>query len=156
MKFHIKDEDGKAYTVEEVIEKETQDEEIETETEVTPDLQDDDALGLTEDEITALKSLAKVAPKLLELLSVEEKEHEDNPELLDEDEEEIEEDEDEEMIDDEDFEEEKEEVIETKSHDSKKSFGAIESHKTSVDDSMDDDISSVWANRYNKHLGGSN
>lgn len=157
MKFRIIDEDGREHTVEEVIEKETTDTEVETEVETK-----DEAI-FSDDEIQALKSLAQSAPKLLELLAVEKEEHKENPELLDEDEEADIEDEDEEddevldedeeeMVEDED---EEEEVIDTckgKSRDSKRSYGSIERHKKSVDDSMTDDISSAWAKRY----GGKN
>lgn len=151
MKFHIKDEDGKDYTVEEIIERETTDE-----------IPEDDVLRnnpettnetLTSDEIKALKSLAQVAPKLLELLDIEEKEHEENPDLVDSDEDE----EDKEEItdeDEEDLDNDKEEIIDTceeekmSTHDSKSSVGAIENSKKSVDDSCVDDIATAWAKRY--------
>lgn len=152
MKFRIKDEDGNDYTVEEVIEKETTDAEEEMEVETK------DSDSLTPEEITALKSLAANAAKILELLTVEEKEHEENPELVDEDEEEdedeiMDEDEDEDdLVDDED-----EEVIETEerkiTNDSKKSYGSIERKKKRHLDSMVDHVSEAWTKRYN---GGRN
>ena len=144
-KFRITDEDGKDYTVEEMIEEKTNDDEpAET------------VAALTDDEIKTLRSLIKNAPKLLELLAVEEKEHKENPELIDEDK-----DDDDEIIDDadedeEEIDEDEEEVIETKDcgtmprHDSKKSFGSIEKKTKQLDDSLNnEDIDVAWAKRYN-------
>lgn len=140
MKFRIKDEDGSEYTVEEMIEEKTTDDA-------------EEILTLTEDEIKALKTLAASASQLLNLLTVETKEHEavsDEDEIEEEkevieDEDEIEE---EETIEDED-EDEEEEILETKSYDSKKSFGSIERNSKKVDDSLTDSISEAWTKRYN-------
>lgn len=104
-----------------------------------------DAETLTDEEIAALKGLAKVADKLIAMLGTSDS-------CSDEDEEE----EEEEMHDEEEKEEEEEEVVDTdeetstKSCDSKKSFGAIE-RKTTAEDSLDDsamDIDAAWAKRY--------
>ena len=129
-KYIFKDEDGCKLEVEE----------LDEETEVI-DEENVDEVVLNKDEIIALKKLAPVVDKLVDLLKVEEKEHEGMTE--DEDEEEVEE----EITHDED----EEEVIETctKAHDSKKSFGALEK-KQKIDDSADlvDEISNAWAKRY--------
>lgn len=146
MKFHIKDEDGKDYTVEEIIEKETQDEDIEEKTETV------EKMELSDEEIKALKSLAAVSDKLIALVS-EQTTDEDTTE-------EIEEDEDEDIIEDEDENEDedmKETVITTKSCDSKKSFGSLEKSKKVIDDSLADDISAKWQERYKRsEKNGSN
>lgn len=146
MKFHIKDEDGKDYTVEEIIEKETQDEDIEEKTETV------EKIELSDEEIKALKSLAAVSDKLIALVS-EQTTDEDTTE-------EIEEDEDEDIIENEDENEDedmKETVITTKSCDSKKSFGSLEKSKKVIDDSLADDISAKWQERYKRsEKNGSN
>lgn len=127
-KYIFKDEDGCKLEVEEHDE----------ETEVIEEEKVDEVV-LNKEEIVALKKLAPVVDKLVDLLKVEEKEHE----AIAEDEEEVEE----EITCDED----EEEVIETctKAHDSKKSFGALEK-KQKIDDSADlvDEISNAWAKRY--------
>ena len=128
MKFFIKDEEtGKDYSVEEIIEEKSAEDEI-PETEET----------LSKEDIVALKSLASVADKLIELV----KEDVDVDKDIDKD------------IDDEDEDEDdKEDVVDTdeekmKAHDSRKSFGSIETRKT-VDDSIEeDDVSAAWAKRY--------
>ena len=137
MKYRVKDVDGNAYEVEEMIEKDSEKNDAETKTD------NNDANALSDDEISALKSLAAVAPKILDLLKVEEEEHTENTDLIDED---TDEDKDDETMDD--------EVVETSeenkkpAHDSKRSFGAIEK-KTVVNDSVeDDDIAKAWAKRY--------
>ena len=116
-KYIFKDEDGCKLEVEE----------LDEETEVI-DEENVDEVVLTKEEIIALKKLAPVVDKLVDLLKVEEKEQE-------------------EITHDED----EEEVIETctKAHDSKKSFGALEK-KQKIDDSADlvDEISNAWAKRY--------
>ena len=146
MKFHIKDEDGKDYTVEEIIEKETQDEDIEEKTETV------EKMELSDEEIKALKSLAAVSDKLIALVS-EQTTDEDTTEEVEEDE-----DEDEDIIEDEDEDEDmKETVITTKSCDSKKSFGSLEKSKKVIDDSLADDISAKWQERYKRsEKNGSN
>lgn len=144
-KFIINDEDGKQFEITE----ETADEDVKTETE------DDE--GLTPDEIAALKELAKHSGDLIELLEVEKKEHEatsdeDIDETVDSDEEKVNSDEEEtkdcDMTEDED-----EEVIETKTGDSKKSVGAIAKKTKTVSDSLDNrevEIADAWAKRYSK------
>ena len=145
MKFFITDEDDKTYTVEEVEEKADD-----------CDMKDDDepsseSASLTSDEISALKSLAANADKLMALLSIEKDEHagEEEAEALDSDEE-----------IDEDEEIQKEEVIDTdeeaeklvkKACDSKSSVGKIESKPTKANDSNEDNqtqIAQAWAKRY--------
>lgn len=133
-KYLVKDEDeGLVVTeLDEEPEKKTEDEDIEEE------VHDDDAL--TPEEISALKSLAAVAPDLVAL--VEKSKTSDEEEIVDEDEE-IE---DEEALLDED---EEEEVIETgKAHDSKKSFGAIQRKSKPKDSLEDDEVATAWAKRY--------
>lgn len=133
MKFHVKDDDGKDYIVEELEEEKV----IPSET-----VEDDEDETLSAEEIKSLRELLTVAPRLMDLLKEEHKEHaEDEDE--DEDEEEIIEDDDEEI-------EKKEEILETKSHDSKKAYGSIEKIKKAyVDDSLTDSVSDAWAKRYN-------
>ena len=138
-KYLVKDEDeGLVVTeLDEEPEKKTEDEDIEEE------VHDDDAL--TPEEISALKSLAAVAPDLVALVektkaSDEDEEIDDEEELEDEDE-----DEDEDALLDED----EEEVIETgKAHDSKKSFGAIQRKSKPKDSLEDDEVANAWAKRY--------
>lgn len=128
-KYYVKDEDGERFEVEEL-------------TETPEKMHDDDAL--TEDEISALKQLAAVAPKLIALVSETHDEDEDDEmhkktETEDEDEEEITE----EVID---TDEEEEKMTR---RDSKKSFGAIEKKKKAKD-STDNahEIEIAWAKRY--------
>lgn len=142
MKFRIKDNDGSEYTVEEMIEEKTTDDA-------------EEMTALTEDEIRALKALAASASQILELLNVEKKEHEavsDEEEMEEEKEEEVVEDEDEDeeeaILDEDEDEEKEEEILETKSYDSKKSFGSIERKTQKVDDSLTDSISEAWTKRY--------
>lgn len=135
-KYLVKDEDeGLVVTeLDEESEKKTEDEDIEEE------VHDDDAL--TPEEISALKSLAAVAPDLVAL--VEKSKTSDEDEEIDDDDEEVE-DEDEEALLDED----EEEVIETgKAHDSKKSFGAIQRKSKPKDSLEDDEVANAWAKRY--------
>lgn len=143
MKFKIKDEDGRNYEIEEI---ETNDDDV---TEISEIETVEEKEELTPEDISTLKKLIEVAPKLIKLLAVEEKEHAENPELVDED---MVEDEEEEMaeVEDEDEEEEKEEILETKTHDSKKSIGSLESKKvTKLDDSLDCcSVEKAWAKRY--------
>ena len=143
MKFKIKDEDGRNYEIEEI---ETNDDDI---TEVSEIEAVEEKEELTPEDISTLKKLIEAAPKLIKLLAVEEKEHAENPELVDED---MVEDEEEEIaeVEDEDEEEEKEEILETKTHDSKRSIGSLESKKaTKLDDSLDCcSVEKAWAKRY--------
>lgn len=127
-RFKIKDEDNREYIVEEV-----EDEEIEIETK-----ENDNALS--DEEIAALKMLAKSASELLKLLKTEEEEHEAvEDEEIDEDKDEY-------------IEEEKdEEVVDTmKGHDSKSSYGSLEKETRVTDTQIDTDleIAEAWAKRY--------
>ena len=81
--------------------------------------------ALTADEIAALKKLAEVADRLIATVETAE----------------------EEPIADEEPEEETEEVIETKTNDSMRSFGAIERKKV-VDETIDNDVDDAWTKRY--------
>ena len=135
-KFIIKDEEGQQFEVTET------DEELPEEPSKESMVHDDESL--TPDEIAALKELAKRSADLIKLLAVEEKEHEA---VGDEDE-----GSDESDINDEDVDKKEEEVIETKSTDSKKSVGSIE--KTKANDSANFDkeieIADAWSKRFNK------
>ena len=94
---------------------------------------------LTKEEIAALKRLAAVADRLLSTVKAED----EDPETLDD------EDEEKDIADEEVTEEKKEEVVDTtKTRDSRKSFGAIEKRKATVDDSLNTDIDNAWAKRY--------
>ena len=127
-KFYVRDADGEEYEVEEI--NECHDDETMEATET----------ALTADEIAALKRLAGVADKLLATLETSDEETQDPDETLkDEDVGEEEKMEDEEKT---------EEVIETKTCDSRRSFGAIEKRKAVVDDSLNTDIDDAWAKRY--------
>ena len=118
------------YEVTEVEETEQPDSNVET---------NDDASELTADEITALKSLAAAAPKIMAMI--------EKTETTDEDEEGLE------TCDadpEEDVNDNEETIVETEkkpTHDSKRSFGANEK-KPTVDDSVEDEISAAWAKRY--------
>lgn len=134
MKIVVKDEEGKTYTVEELIEKEAEKPAEEPKKDEVP-------AALSDDEVASLKKLAACADKLVALLDVEKDEHEEQPDVTDE-EDDGEKDEDEEL---------KDEVIETDKmrKDSKSSFGSIEKKKAAkVDDSLEDDVSAAWAKRY--------
>ena len=130
-KFIIKDEEGQQFEVTET------DEELPEESSEETEMHDDESF--TSDEIAALKELAKRSADLLKLLAVEEDEHEAVG------------DEDDLDIDDEDV-DEKEEVIETKSTDSKKSVGSIEKTraKDSANFNKEIEIANAWSKRFNK------
>ena len=132
-KFFVRDADGEEYEVEEI--KECHDDDVieeVSETEEQPE-------ALTKEEIVALKRLAAVADRLLSTVNTED----EDPETLDD------EDEEKDIGDEEVTEEKKEEVIDTtKTRDSRKSFGAIEKRKATVDDSLNTDIDDAWAKRY--------
>lgn len=138
-KFIIKDEDGKEF---EITEKDVKDEDEEVKDEDI-DIKDDETL--MPEEIAALKELAKHSAEIIALLSAKKDSQEEK--VLDEDEE-IKDEDEEEIIIDED-ESKKEEVIDTKSCDSKRSVGSLE-RKTYTNDSVDKDleISNAWSNRY--------
>ena len=132
-KFFVRDADGEEYEVEEI--KECHDdaviEEV-SETEEQPE-------ALTNEEIAALKRLAAVADRLFSTVNTED----EDPEMIDD------EDEEKDIADEEVTEEKKEEVVDTtKTRDSRKSFGAIEKRKATVDDSLNTDIDDAWAKRY--------
>jgi hypothetical protein len=132
-KFFVRDADGEEYEVEEI--KECHDDDVieeVSETEEQPE-------ALTNEEIAALKRLAAVADRLLSTVKAED----EDPETLDD------EDEEKDIGDEEVTEEKKEEVVDTtKTRDSRKSFGAIEKRKATVDDSLNTDIDDAWAKRY--------
>lgn len=132
-KFFVRDADGEEYEVEEI--KECHDDDVieeVSETEEQPE-------ALTNEEIAALKRLAAVADRLLSMAKAED----EDPETLDD------EDEEKDIGDEEVTEEKKEEVVDTtKTRDSRKSFGAIEKRKATVDDSLNTDIDDAWAKRY--------
>lgn len=148
MKFRIKDEDGNQYIVEEDKRDDIIDSDediVEESVEAIEKVDDADETALTSDEITALKQLAAIAPKLMAMV---------NGEVTDADEdieEDVESESTEEIIDtDETLEEEKDKELTT---DSAKSFGSIEKRaKRSVDDSLNDDISAAWQKRLNGGL----
>ena len=131
-KYRIIDEDGDRYEVEEV-----ETEEVKTPETCEDPVKDDDSV-LSDEEIRALKRLAGVADKLVNLVAEAQATDEDT-------------DEDEEMI-----EEDKEEIIDTDEEelkkptcDSKKSFGAIEKPVKTTDSlDADLDIAAAWAKRY--------
>lgn len=131
-KFIIKDEEGQQFEVTET------DEELPEESSEESEMHDDESF--TSDEIAALKELARRSADLLKLLAVEEEEHEavgDEDEDLD--------------VDDEDV-DKKEEVIETKSTDSRKSVGSIEKTraKDSTNFNKEIEIANAWSKRFNK------
>lgn len=130
-KFIIKDEEGQQFEVTET------DEELPEESSEETEMHDDESF--TSDEIAALKELARRSADLLKLLAVEEEEHEAVG------------DEDDLDIDDEDV-DEKEEVIETKSTDSRKSVGSIEKTraKDSTNFNKEIEIANAWSKRFNK------
>ena len=131
-KYHVVDDDGSTYQVEEF------DDDV---------VEEQDVNTLSDDEIEALKRLASVVDKLLAKLDDEDNMEENNLE-----DEEVEEEEEEKVVDTEkelDDEDEDEEDKKT-THDSKKSFGSLESKKkTKVEDtSLVDEVSDAWSKRY--------
>lgn len=129
-KYHVVDDDGSAYQVEEF------DDDV---------IEEQDVNTLSDDEIAVLKRLASVADKLLAKLNDEDNMEENN---LDDEEEEEEEKvvDTEEDLDDEDEDEEDKKTT----HDSKKSFGSLESKKKAKveDTSLVDEVSDAWSKRY--------
>ncbi len=141
-KYHVIDDDGSEYQVEELDE------------ELIEEVKNDEPTvnALSAEEIEALKKLAGVADKLLAIIEAKDSDNgieENNLVKKDEDNEELEdEDEDEKVIDtDEDLEDEEEK---NPVYDSKKSFGSLESKKKAkvVDNSLTDEVSDAWAKRY--------
>lgn len=137
MKFHVKDEDGKKYEVEEIEEKTI----AEDDDPIPATTEDDDSPSLTSEEIVALKSLAAIAGDIAALVKGRAETDDEDETLDDEDEDE----------------EEEEEVIETddcatsgmkKVGDAKKSIGKIEK-RAQVNDSIEEDaVAAAWAKRY--------
>lgn len=136
MKFNVKDEDGKQFEVEEVVEDETAAGSLPAQSE--PALKSDSEL--LPEEVQSLKKLAAVADKLVELISSA------NPAetgVADEDNDE----------DDEDEDKNNEHVVSTNdsaAHDSNinRSIGANEPAKTTVNDSEEDVVANAWSKRY--------
>lgn len=134
MKYRVKDGD-ETYEIEEI-------EEIEEEPK-EHDMTDDDTSSLSEDEIMALKKLAAVADKLVDLAATADA---GTTNATDEDEDEdVDVDEDNDEDDDDDV------VVDTRRrHDSKKSFGSLEKRKKKpTADSVEvDEVADAWAKRY--------
>ena len=128
-KYHVVDDDGSTYQVEEF------DDDV---------VEEQDVNTLSDDEIEALKRLASVADKLLAKLDDEDNMAENN---LEDEEEEVEEEKEEKVVDTEEDEDEEDKKT---THDSKKSFGSLESKKkTKVEDtSLVDEVSDAWSKRY--------
>lgn len=150
-KLYVRDEHGTEYEVEEI--EKTEDEAPVEETEVKEEVKDE---SLTEEEIVALKKLASVADKLVEMCATKDecKDEDEDKECEDEEPDvDVEKDVDVSVEAEDEDEEEIEEVIDTdtKAHDSKKSFGAIE-RKSKTADSMNKEleIEDAWSKRYNK------
>ena len=122
-----------------------------TETVETKEIKDENAL--TDEEIAALKGLAAISADLIKLINEkkesvgDEDEDKDKERLSDDDDDE---DDEETLCDDDD--DDDDEVVDTdmmKSHDSKRSVGAI-ARKSKNHDSIDEanDIESAWMKRY--------
>ena len=132
-KYYIKDDEDEYEVIEEdVVEEEP--------------VVEDEAEGLSDEEIMALKQLASVADQLIALIQAKEEPVEDEEigeeEIVDADED---------IVEDEDefVEEKEEEVIDTCKKDSKRSFGALEKRrKLDSDPSLVDEVSEAWAKRY--------
>ena len=146
--FHIKDEDGQDYMVEEV-----EATPVDEDTDIIPS-EAQDAEPLTDEEISALKSLAAKANEILALLGTHDSE-EGEEEMHDEDEEEEEvtdEEEEEEKVDDAEEEvKEEEEVIDTDKM--KDSFGATVKRRKTKDSSKEAreiEIAKAWEKRYSE------
>lgn len=124
-KFHVKDDEGNEYVVEE---------QGTSSSELTPS-----QLELSQDDIVSLKKLALMADKLLALCE----QQDDGEEIPEKDpEEQIEQDSKEQ--------ETKEEVVNTdKVGDSKASFGSIQKKKKTQDSvDIEESIAQAWAKRY--------
>ena len=132
-KFIIKDEDGSTYEVTETSDEET------VEPSAPEEIHDDE--GLTSEEIALLKKLAAHADEIIASFS---KTTDEEPEVLEDDGEDLEAGE---VVD----EDPDEEVLDTKSTDSKKSFGSLEKRKAKDSISLDDkeqEIAKAWADRF--------
>lgn len=143
-KYRIKDADGCEYEVKELT---TVDEDMDEENDVDVDVKTENE-ELTPEDIAALKKLAAIAPQLVELIEKPAAKTTDKDVDADVDKDE----EDDVDVDIDTDEDEDEEVVDTCGkklrHDSKKSFGAIEREKKTVDDSLTDDVAAAWAKRY--------
>lgn len=134
-KYHVTDEDGSKYTIEEELDEVVEDEVVE-------EIEQSDDSSLTADEISALKRLAAAADKLLSKVEMSDEDPEEI-EVEDEDEE-IESEEKEEILDtDEEMEE-----IKSKTIDSKSSFGAINTRKAKDSTVEATSIEDAWQKRY--------
>lgn len=133
MKFKIHDEDGSTFEIEEI----KDDEIVETDP-VDEPIVDENVNALTPEEVSALKALAAVADKLMAIIPAEK-----TDEVVEE-----------EVVEDADpvvtEEETEEEVIDTKSCDSKKSFGSVEKKVKDAKTSIS--VEDAWQKRY----GGGN
>lgn len=139
MKVIVKDKDGKTFAVEELKKDEFEEELFEDELEEIVEKEKveepaKDAEGLLPEELAALKRLAAVADKLINLVDIETEEHGTLDEDIEEDE--VEED------------EEKEEILDTKRRDSKASFGAIEKAAKVQAEDVSTEIDQAWSKRY--------
>lgn len=129
-KYLIKDEDNAIYEITEL--------EKDAEVETPEETKKDDALELTQEEIIVLKKLIPHVNEILALLNVEK-----TDDVVDEDKTQ------EQIVD---TEEEKEQL-----KDSVKSSAVSNKVKDSyIEDSINDDISSVWSKRYNMYRKGEN
>lgn len=137
-KYKILDEDGNVMTIEE--------EEDIKEKDACAGQVNDDEMSLTSDEISALKSLAGVADKLMALINKDVADK-DAEEKSDDEEKIKDEDEDEEIVD---TDEDVEEAIVKKTTDSRRSVGAIEKRQKAADSAFDkeNEIAQAWAKRY--------
>lgn len=129
MKFFIKDEDGKQYEVEEVVEE-------------TNTVEDEETLSV--EDISALKKLASVADKLVALATTTDSD-------ADEDIDNENDDDDLRDSDDDDDNDEKVVTTDSKSKDAKRSVGAIEKKSKIADSSLNEnyEIEQAWAKRFN-------
>lgn len=141
-KYKILDEDGNVMTIEEedIKEKDACAEQV-----------NDDEMSLTSDEITALKSLAGVADKLMAILdndvTDDDEEVEKKSQVVKKESYDDEEETNEEIVD---TDEDVEEAIVKKTTDSRHSVGAIERRQKTIDSAFDkeDEIAQAWAKRY--------
>lgn len=144
--YHISDEEGNKFDVEEVSAREMDTDEEEFSEEEFHDGED----TLTPDEISALKSLAAAAPQLLGLLQTHDSDEDEDDETHDEDEEESDitdedEDEDERVVDTDEDEDDKKGV--------KDSFGSVRKKSKTKDSSKEareQAVADSWARKYSE------
>lgn len=153
MKLQVTDSEGRVHRFDELLKKKAKDAEEEVELEEKEEVKEEVKEDtFSKEEIDKLKKLIPHLDELLMLLDVEKAEHEDfDEEEIGVDEEFVEKNE----IEDSEDEMEKEVEFEEKVknfHDSKRSFGSIETRANSQVDELleDDEIAKAWANRYNK------